>query len=494
MPGKDKPSTVETALAVLREAGTPMTFAELMNAVNAVAPIRTRNPKNTLRSAIFNTDLIQSTGDGRFGYLLALVTGATLRQPLTAEDLQRRRIVLTDEVQTAVYPAAHEMSAKRQDDSPRTFALPNGAAFAAAREFFGPFRFGIQGDATLWDWLKQQGAQAGDALLVHVVDSEAWQCRLTFEPRSVRNEEQIARRNAVIADAAHEVLKATHEGLFWFRLAARVLARGVYRDPCPPDPLTVVLLQRDTRFRGKELGGVALATRYDRIHGEFAPDRPDPIESLLQILYPPVPPDPAKVKIIALLAEGRVEEAREAMKQAGIAERRGDMTLMDMEKSILSDPVGAVISLLLGGGNPDLVEPPPRPRQKVDRKTLAKRVYRFKAQLAHRKKRAHTIEIRGDQTMGVFDDVMREAFDHDTWDHLSEFYMGRDRDWRRRGLGIIEPFGGGEGSGVVIGELGLETGDELRYVYDFGDDVQHILILEAVGEAQKGVTYPRIVA
>lgn len=127
------------------------------------------------------------------------------------------------------------------------------------------------------------------------------------------------------------------------------------------------------------------------------------------------------------------------------------------------------------------------------RQELGQRVYRFKAFPTYRKNLWRVIEIRGDQTFGDLDDMMQDAFNHDLGDHLSEFYLGSDRDWQSRGLGVIKPFGGGKGRDIVLGEIGLEVGDELRYVYDFGDYIQHTLILEAIEEAQLDVEYPRII-
>lgn len=49
-------------------------------------------------------------------------------------------------------------------------------------------------------------------------------------------------------------------------------------------------------------------------------------------------------------------------------------------------------------------------------------VYVFKAAFKYRKGVWRRIEIEGGQTLADFDGIMREAFNHDTWDHLSEFY------------------------------------------------------------------------
>jgi hypothetical protein len=53
---------------------------------------------------------------------------------------------------------------------------------------------------------------------------------------------------------------------------------------------------------------------------------------------------------------------------------------------------------------------------------------------------------------------------------------------------------GGSGAGVKIEELGLSEGDELGYIYDFGSEVRHFLILEKIGEARDDVRCPRMIS
>ncbi|MBI4670271.1 MAG: hypothetical protein HY741_01210 [Chloroflexi bacterium] len=142
----------------------------------------------------------------------------------------------------------------------------------------------------------------------------------------------------------------------------------------------------------------------------------------------------------------------------------------------------------------DLLEAPRRSaRKRPPRKELAQKVYRFWAAFRHNKNLWRHIEIRGDQLLRELDREMRAAFGHDLSDHLSEFYLGTDRDADRRGLGDHNPFGGGAGDEWLVGELGLEPGDELSYTYDFGDNIQHILKLEAITPREASAKYPRVV-
>jgi hypothetical protein len=66
--------------------------------------------------------------------------------------------------------------------------------------------------------------------------------------------------------------------------------------------------------------------------------------------------------------------------------------------------------------------------------------------------------------------------------------------WQSEGLGEIYPGGAGSGAEKRIDSLGLSEGDKLQYVYDFGDDIQHIITLEKIMEVEETVKYPRAVS
>ena len=117
------------------------------------------------------------------------------------------------------------------------------------------------------------------------------------------------------------------------------------------------------------------------------------------------------------------------------------------------------------------------------------KVYVFNAALKYRKGIWRRIEIKGDQTLGDFDNITREAFNHDEY-HLSEFFSGRV--WRSESFGEIEPDGSGAGAKKKIDELELVEGSTIEYVYDFGDDIQHVIKLEKIVEPVAGAKYPRI--
>ena len=120
------------------------------------------------------------------------------------------------------------------------------------------------------------------------------------------------------------------------------------------------------------------------------------------------------------------------------------------------------------------------------------RVFRFKVALKRQRRLWRRIDVKGSQTLGDLDRVIREAFKHFLCDHLSEFFRGRV--WHSEGLGEIHPGGVGDGAEKRIDSLALSEGDKLEYVYDFGDDIQHIITLEKIVEVEETVKYPHVVS
>jgi hypothetical protein len=135
-------------------------------------------------------------------------------------------------------------------------------------------------------------------------------------------------------------------------------------------------------------------------------------------------------------------------------------------------------------------------RQRPLPKQESRQVYRFKVALWHNKRLWRRIEIQGGQSLGEFDDILRTAFVHDHFDHLSGFWKlvrrGQSRRFREVDLGDMNPYEGGEAADIQIASLSLFPGDALKYVYDFGDWIQHRLELESIGEPEENASYPRI--
>ncbi|MHB1441051.1 MAG: IS1096 element passenger TnpR family protein [Cuniculiplasma sp.] len=121
------------------------------------------------------------------------------------------------------------------------------------------------------------------------------------------------------------------------------------------------------------------------------------------------------------------------------------------------------------------------------------RIYRFRISMRGRGSLWRKIDIRGDQTFGELDRIIRISFNLDTIDHLSEFYGGKK--WYRSGFGSINPSGEGEGADLRIDSIGLGIGSKIGYVYDFGTETHFYVTLQQILEEESSDDhFPRVVS
>ncbi len=126
------------------------------------------------------------------------------------------------------------------------------------------------------------------------------------------------------------------------------------------------------------------------------------------------------------------------------------------------------------------------------------KVYRFRAEFTHKPDIWREIEIQGKQNLANLDFELRAGFNHDTFDHMSGFWRliergggGKKKRYREIDLADINPLEEGDGEDTQIASLDLKPGDRLKYVYDFGDWIEHTLTLQALAAPEKDVKYPR---
>ena len=99
------------------------------------------------------------------------------------------------------------------------------------------------------------------------------------------------------------------------------------------------------------------------------------------------------------------------------------------------------------------------------------------------------VEVPGEASLALLHEVVQDAMG---WEHahLHEF----DVDGARFGLPDPEwDAAVADESKVTLSGL-LETGGQVNYWYDFGDDWRHRLVVEEVTAPEAGVRYPRCVA
>jgi hypothetical protein len=131
-------------------------------------------------------------------------------------------------------------------------------------------------------------------------------------------------------------------------------------------------------------------------------------------------------------------------------------------------------------------------------KKQANDVYRFKVSLGFKSPVWRVIEIKAGQTFADLDVAIRDAFGHDRFDHLGGFWKliprGKSqKKFREIEIGDINPLEEGSAADLHIGGMDLKPGDKVKYVYDFGDWVEHEISLEQITTVEAGKTYPLLV-
>jgi len=132
-------------------------------------------------------------------------------------------------------------------------------------------------------------------------------------------------------------------------------------------------------------------------------------------------------------------------------------------------------------------------------KKQANDVYRFKVSLGFDSPIWRVIEIMAGQTFADLDVAIRDAFGHDRYDHMGGFWKliprGKSKKkFREIEIGDINPFEEGTATELHIGGMDLKPGDLIKYVYDFGDWVEHEVSLEEISKVETGKSYPSLVA
>jgi len=135
---------------------------------------------------------------------------------------------------------------------------------------------------------------------------------------------------------------------------------------------------------------------------------------------------------------------------------------------------------------------------------MAKQAYVFKAQLVGHRGVRRTIAMRGDQSLADLSDALQAAFE---WydEHLYSFWLSGEF-WERDGTEYTHPFHAAEtgplaafGVGPAptsavtsLDRLGLEAGQRIAYVFDFGDEWRLRLTLSEI-KADDGQSYPLLI-
>ncbi len=169
-----------------------------------------------------------------------------------------------------------------------------------------------------------------------------------------------------------------------------------------------------------------------------------------------------------------------------------------MEK--LGMPEADVLALLMNGPPEDFSIPDDMhvggrrvPRQELPRlkKSAATTIHTVKASLHGAKPPVwRRLELPSDLTLDVLHEVMQVAF---AWHgyHLHQFETACGAFGRPDGDGGWGLEDAGDESAVALAQVAVGEKAKIVYVYDFGDDWRHDIVVEKITPALPGVAYPR---
>jgi tetratricopeptide (TPR) repeat protein len=198
---------------VLQASDQPLSLDEIMEQVEQVRLVRSRNPRGTIGGAIHSNALAVTLGGrpARYTWWPRHLADNAFRQTLVASDLKSGTLVMNKEVWLALWPGFFGGSSRGTGDV--TLALSGGPDISVCIEHLvaGQAVWGLPATPALADWYR------------------------------------IAQRNLELADAAESVLRAARDSLPSGYLIPRLIGRDAYRNPHPPDALYAVL-RADLRF------------------------------------------------------------------------------------------------------------------------------------------------------------------------------------------------------------------------------------------------------
>ena len=429
---KDKPNFTALTHQVVHDSPEPLPFDEILWRVNALAPIATKNPRNTIRGAVSQSHLIVATGDGRYGWKPRVINGSSLRVTLSDTHLVRQAIGFGDEVRDALWPSFFEIQL-REDSAPVHLQLPAGVVTRAPLEHLGDVNWGTTGSPEFWQWLKSLNPAAGDHLIFRVLNGEAKLYSIEYQPRASRDENVIAGRNEAILQAALAYLRRSKSGAAIWDICEHLLSTGQYKHPIPPDPLSEIWTE--------EVWGPELEKKGYR--GGWMLASASGTDSLVKELF------------------GQT---------ANLYDNDNPQDL------------------------PGEYQPGPGRRPRPSRKAQKGEARTFICRVKHKDfpKVWRDIEIADDQTLEDLHLIIQEAFEWDD-DHLYSFFMsGKAWDGRTE-IGAPWAETDQHTHQVEIGSLDLQPARKFLYLFDYGDGHEFDVEVMAVNSAAPSGAYPRIV-
>jgi hypothetical protein len=448
--------TVLAIREVLRGQERPLSLKELAPRVLERVSLTSKKPEQTIRNALQNDPHCVSDGEGRWVYLPTFIRVAAMRSPVRLSSPETGELAVSSELVTLLWPLVEPGQTPRSvrwklEDGPTVrvgWSRKNGTLTGYADSAVAILRL----PDPFWSWWGRQRAAGANTLVVRCEDGDTgrYACRAVASPLPTAQEAFAAHQP--LHDAAERALRRSPGGTRLTDLAGRLLARGCYHRDDPATPP----------------GG-----------------------------HPEDPPPPFLPGL--MLPLGRFVLGRGGMVTLGYGFTEGLASILAYRLLLfwVLDEEAARNALGLPAPLPPFVAPPAEEPEEPPEPPPVEGM-RYTIRPTWQPAVWRRVELRGDQTLEDLHDAIQDAFG---WDdrHLYAFFMS-GAAWdqlteiaRPTGPLDVQP----TADAVYLDEMDLPAGRHFLYVFDFGDDLRHVVTFEGTfpldGEATEA-RFPRVVA
>lgn len=260
MSSAKSPTVVEAAAQVAATLDGPIAYDEFVQRVLAIHPSRAKNPlsqtKSALRYELGRLGLAFADSENKqIAPVRSILTGLTVRHIFAAQEISARRMNLNgDELillpgslaswlhQTAI--SLHLVDADGVEMKTKHDLVPVEEEGIFGRQSY------TRPALHMPRWLAQHSVRAGDSALLTIVDYDAAQWRIVYEPATQRREAEIEAANRALADLLFEQLdRARDERILLYETLMTAFAQLPPAHRTYPGDPWMQVIERDGRMR-----------------------------------------------------------------------------------------------------------------------------------------------------------------------------------------------------------------------------------------------------